>query len=596
MTGRATTLSELLAENSASHGSAPALLDVSGAAVSHADLYRTAVDMRTQLLALGLEPGCRVGLVTPRGPEGLVAFLGVAGLGAAAPMNPASRLEEFEAAITLLKLDAMVCVQAGSKAVLAAQRAGVAAIEGEWSVANGAVWHLRACGQAHANAQPSSHALERAPGDIVLLMQTSGSTGKPKVVPISHANVLAAARGIVGAFDLRPGDRCLNVMPLFHVHGLLSAGVSSIAGGASVVCTPAFDAARLPAWLANTASTWFTASPTMHFAALDHAVRGGRAPRHPGLRFVRSSSAPLSSTKIAALEELYGAPLIETYGLTETASLITSNPLPPGCRKPGSVGVAIGADIAIADEGGRILTEPGRSGEIVISGPSVVSGYEASEEVNRASFRGKWLRTGDGGHLDADGYLFVTHRLKEVVKRGGEQVMLAEIDHVLNGHPAVHVAVAFTVAHKTLGEEVVAAVQLKPGQTASARELKVHVMGTLATYKVPSGIFFVDNFPRNAAGKIVRRELAKLATRECAAADAPGGLEGSLLAAWRSVIQASDLGPRDNVFLAGADPIRAKEILQLIESEWHVQLKFKDLLLAPTVAEQAQLLQGAQRT
>jgi acyl-CoA synthetase (AMP-forming)/AMP-acid ligase II len=326
-------------------------------------------------------------------------------------------------------------------------------------------------------------------------------------VPLTHANLAASARNIGRSLQLTPADLCLNVMPLFHIHGLVAAVLASLAAGASVVCTSGFDAMKFFSWLAESEATWFTAVPTMHQAILSRADRNREPLSRSRLRFVRSSSAPLPPKVMAALENVFGVPAVEAYGMTEAAHQIASNPLPPGERLAGSVGLAAGPDLAVMAPGGRLVAS-GEAGEIVIRGANVTSGYDNNPEANAQAFVDGWLRTGDLGVVDGAGYVRLIGRLKEIINRGGEKISPREVDEVLMDHPSVDQAVAFAVPHAMLGEEVAAAVVLKEAATATAGELRRFAAERLADFKVPRRFVFVDDIPKGATGKLQRNGLA----------------------------------------------------------------------------------------
>ena len=230
-------------------------------------------------------------------------------------------------------------------------------------------------------------------------------------MPLTQRNIAASARNIAHTLALTPADRCLNIMPLFHIHGLIGAVLSSLAAGGSVWCTPGFNALRFFGWLKTAAPTWYSAVPTMHQAILARADRNRAAAEGAGLRFIRSSSSSLPPQVMAALEETFGCPVIESYGMTEAAHQMASNPLPPAARKAGTVGPAAGPEIAVLDTANRPLPA-GSTGEVCIRGANVTPGYEANPEANAAAFAGGWFHTGDQGMLDGEGYLTITGRLK----------------------------------------------------------------------------------------------------------------------------------------------------------------------------------------
>jgi oxalate---CoA ligase len=297
-------------------------------------------------------------------------------------------------------------------------------------------------------------------------------------------------------------------MPLFHIHGLIAAVLASLAAGGTVCCSPGFNALKFFHWFEAVRPSWYTAVPTMHQGLLARAARNAAAIKSGRLRFVRSSSASLVPRVMTELEDLLGVPVIESYGMTEAAHQMASNPPPPKPRFPGSAGTAAGPEIAIMDDAGALLV-PGTLGEVVIRGPNVTAGYDNNPEANAKAFTNGWFRTGDQGRLDENGYLWLTGRLKELINRGGEKIGPLEIDAVLMQHPSVAQAVAFAIPHKKLGEEVAAAVVLRPGQTAGEHELRDFAAAHLARFKVPRKIIFVDEIPKGATGKLQRAGLTQ---------------------------------------------------------------------------------------
>ena len=290
-----------------------------------------------------------------------------------------------------------------------------------------------------------------------------------------------------------------------HIHGLIAAVLSSLEAGASVHCAPGFNALHIFRWLDEVKPSWYTAVPTMHQAILARAARNKDIIDRLKLRFVRSSSSSLPPPVMRELEETFGCPVLEAYGMTEAAHQMASNPLPPKARKPGSVGVAAGPEVAIMDEGGALVLRGGL-GEVVIRGPNVTNGYEANPDANAKAFAAGWFRTGDQGTIDDEGYLRITGRLKELINRGGEKIAPLEVDAVLLEHPAVAEGICFAVPDAKYGEEVQAAVVLK-GQ-ATADEIQKFCAGRLADFKVPKKIYLADSLPRTATGKIQRRHVA----------------------------------------------------------------------------------------
>nr|MBW4037080.1 AMP-binding protein [Pseudomonadota bacterium] len=299
-----------------------------------------------------------------------------------------------------------------------------------------------------------------------------------------------------------------NVMPLFHIHGLVAATLASLAAGARVCCTPGFNAFRFATWLHEVQPSWYTAVPTMHQAILMRVRGEPAAMRAARLRFIRSSSASLPPQVMTELEDVFAAPVIEAYGMTEAAHQMAANPLPPRARKPGSVGLPAGPEIAIMNEAGALLDQGG-TGEVVIRGPNVTLGYAGNPEATARAFTNGWFRTGDEGRLDADGYLHLTGRLKEMINRGGEKISPLEVDVALLDHPGVAEACTFAVPHAKLGEEVAAIVVPRPGTTLTVQDVRDFAAARLAPFKVPRQILIMDAIPKGATGKVQRIGLAQ---------------------------------------------------------------------------------------
>ena len=297
-------------------------------------------------------------------------------------------------------------------------------------------------------------------------------------------------------------------MPLFHIHGLIGATLASLSAGASVYCTTGFNALRFFTVLEEAAPTWYTGVPTMHQAILARAGRNIDVIRKCGLRFIRSSSSSLAPQVMAALEETFAVPVIESYGMTEAAHQMASNLLPPGKRKHGTVGVSAGPEIAIMDDADNLL-EVGALGEIVIRGENVTPGYLNNASANEENFTGGWFRTGDQGVMDEEGYLTITGRLKEIINRGGEKISPREVDDVLMDHRAVQQVVTFAVPHAKLGEDVAAAIVLREGERVTEREIRDFAAERLARFKVPKLVLFLDEIPKGATGKLQRIGLAE---------------------------------------------------------------------------------------
>ncbi len=500
-----TTITQLLGQGDAD---APAIAAPGRQAATYDDLRALTTRTTAHLNALGIGRNDRVAIVLPNGPEMAAAFIAIAAGATTAPLNPGYRAEEFRFYLQDLGAKALL-VEAGSDspALAVATELGIATYQVNIPAGTSAgmftIEPLNT-GEAETCRRPGL----AEPDDIALVLHTSGTTSRPKIVPLSQRNICASAGHIATTLHLGRADRCLNVMPLFHIHGLLAAVTASLSAGAGVFCTPGFNALRFFAWLEEAAPSWYTAVPTMHQAILSRAPRNTDIVARADLRFIRSSSSSLPPQVMAALEQTFGCPVIESYGMTEAAHQMTSNPLPPAPRKPGTVGTAAGPEVAIMGADDALMASGG-TGEIVIRGPNVTAGYEANPQANAQGFTNGWFRTGDQGIIDDDGYLTITGRLKEIINRGGEKISPREVDEILLDHPAVDQIVTFALAHPKLGEEVAAAIVLAEGQTASESELRDFAAQRLADFKVPRKIVFLDEIPKGPTGKLQRIGLAK---------------------------------------------------------------------------------------
>jgi oxalate---CoA ligase len=460
------------------------------------------------LNGLGIGVADRVAIVLPNGPEMASAFLTVGSAATAAPLNPGYRYEEFDFYLSDLNAKALL-ILAGmdSPARAVANARGIPILELEADPAGPAGEFSIRPSSLVASLPVASN--PPGPEDIALVLHTSGTTARPKIVPLSHRNVTASAVNIRRTLSLTRDDVCLNIMPLFHIHGLIGAVLSSIAAGASIACAPSFDALKFFRWFAESNPTWYTAVPTMHQAILGRAARNLEVIAAGRLRLIRSSSSSLPPSVMEDLEKVFGVPVLESYGMTEAAHQMASNPLPPGKRFAGSVGIASGPEIAVMDEAGKIL-KANDIGEVVIRGRDVFAGYENNPEANAKAWSNGWFRTGDQGYLDEAGYLRLTGRLKELINRGGEKVSPVEVETALLSHPLIAQAVAFAIAHPMLGEEVAAAIVLREGETPSEHEVREFVAARLAQFKVPRKIVFLDVIPKGSTGKPQRIGLAKV--------------------------------------------------------------------------------------
>jgi acyl-CoA synthetase (AMP-forming)/AMP-acid ligase II len=579
--------------------SAVAIVAPGRAPLTYGRLGLQIADTVATLNAMGLGRNDRVALVLPQGPEMTLAFLAVAAGAACVPLNPAYRANEFDFLLADLHAKAVVMqsgVDSPARAITQARGLPILELSPVYEAEAGSFTL-----SGERRPPPTQHGFAH-PGDVALVLHTSGTTAQPKIVPLTQTNICMSAHNHIRTLALVERDRCLNVMPLFHIHGLISAVLASLVAGASVVCAPGFSTPDFFAWMEEFCPTWYTAAPTIHQAVLAGAApRREMLQRHP-LRFVRSAAAALPPQVMQELEQVFNAPVIESYGMTEAAAQITSNPLPPGQRKPGSVGRPAGPEVAIMDEAGHLLP-PGAAGEIVIRGANVIQAYEDNPTANMSAFTEGWFRTGDQGRLDPEGYLFITGRLKELINRGGEKISPREVEEVLIDHPAVAQVVAFAVPHAQLGEEVAAAVVLGEGGAATGWEIRAFAATRLADFKVPSRVLVVDEIPHGPTGKLQRIGLAETlgitasnqrhrelrqTTAEYVAPRTP--VERALATIWAEVLGLDQVGIHDNFFELGVTSIRGTMLINKLQEHLKESISTVALFDAPTVAALAAFL------
>ncbi len=476
------------------------VLPESGVRITYAELQDQVEAAAAALAAAGISRGDRVGIALPNGLPTIVAFLAASTAGTAAPLNPAYKEEEFRFYLEDTNARVLIVPREGAEEARRAAADRVRLIVADMDSSG----RVRLDTGAGARATPPSPSVD----DVALILHTSGSTGRPKRVPLSHANLSISAQNVARSYKLTGDDVSMCVMPLFHVHGLVASTLATLSTGGTVVVPAKFNPLSFWRVARDHGVTWYSAVPTLHQLLL--ARVDAKATARPAgtekLRFIRSCSASLAPAVMHDLEAAFGAPVLEAYGMTEAAHQMASNPLPPGERKPGSVGRGTDVRVSIMDTSGQHLAA-GERGEVVISGPNVIRGYENNPEANATSFVDGWFRTGDQGFLDHDGYLTLVGRIKELINRGGEKISPREIDEVLLTHPAVAEAVCFGVAHPTWGEEVEAAVVVR--QPVAEAELLAFCRERLADYKRPKQIHITDVIPRTATGKIQRRLVAQ---------------------------------------------------------------------------------------
>ena len=454
-----------------------------------------------QLAATNVKNSDRAAIVLPNGPLMASSFLSISSYMSAAPLNPSYKQEEFEFYLDDLK-PKFLLVEPNSKslAVIAAKNLNIPVFEMKISD-NQPLGTFELFDKETDYKNPNDY-------DEALVLHTSGTTSRPKIVPLSNLNIFTSAVNISKSLKLTADDHCLNIMPLFHIHGLIAVLSASAKVGASVCASNGFNALKFLDLAETQNITWYSGVPTMHQAILLRAQKNSDKAKKLNLRFIRSSSASLPPAIFEQLNDIFQTPVIEAYGMTEATHQMASNPLPPAIQKPGLVGMPAGPEICIMNDKNEKLPE-GEIGEICIKGDNVTNGYENNPEANKQSFVNDWFRTGDEGFFDEDGYLKISGRLKEIINKGGEKISPLEVDNILMDFPPIDQALCFGYKDKMLGEDIAVAIKLKENKSCTEDDIKSYANEKLAKFKIPKKIFIVEDIPKGATGKLQRIGLAK---------------------------------------------------------------------------------------
>ncbi|WBL80177.1 amino acid adenylation domain-containing protein [Bradyrhizobium xenonodulans] len=569
---------------------APALLAPGRPPLTYGKLGDLIQHLVRTLRGLGIGPADRIAVALPRGADSALALIAVASSCACVPINPDLTADELQRYFSELKLTALLTrADMNSPSRDVAKALDIAVID----FVPGPDDNLGGCAFIGPTVGPANGSGASRGDDDAFILLTSGTAARPKMVPLTQRNVCLSAYNAGRVLSLGPHDRLLNALPLFHAHGLISGLLTALAAGSSVICTDGFDASSFFGWMRELRPTWYTAVPTIHRALLTAAEANPDRARSSSLRVIRSASSSLAPAILSGLETMFGVPVLETYGMTEAASQIAANPFE--LRKVGSVGRAAGPEIAIMDETGRTLAS-GEHGEIMLRGPNMSRGYYNDEAATRAAFRNGWFRTGDLGYLDADGYLFIVGRIKDVINRGGQKISPLEVEEVLLSHPAVLEAGVFAVPHPKLGENVAAVVVLRPNSEATSDQLRQFARKRLAAYKVPSLIRSVATLPKGASGKVKRNALADLVARAEHGDEAQlprNALETQLAEIWAGLLELPQVGVDQDVFALGADSLAATQMRSRLRERFNVDFSFEDIFDCATVSALAARIETA---
>jgi oxalate---CoA ligase len=575
-----------------------ALVATGFAPLSYRELHCLTDEMRNALRLAGFSRDARIAISMPDGPQAALAIVAVACSAVSVPLNPKLTLREIESCFAAIRPDAVLMVKgADSPAKTVAERVDITIIELTQSKEGQLAFGVAEV-TARAAASPDESSEPDADG-LALILQTSGTSAKPKLIPISHRNVLVTAARVQAWYNLTPYDRCLGVSPVFYAHGLKVTVFPPLLTGGSVAFPKDASKFDFAEWFGSLKPTWYSAGPTLHRLLFDQIESWTDAEAGHSLRFVTAGLALLPAEVQEGLQRTLGVPVLACCGASE-ASVIASNEPPPGRAKLGTVGIPWPDTVIIVGEDGARLP-PGRRGEIWVSGPTVIAGYLNAPELNRVSFADGWFKTDDIGSLDEDGFLTLHGRKDDLINRGGEKISPLEIDDALMRHPAIDEAAAFAVPHSRLGEDVAAAVVLRPGMNLKIEELRSHLQKQLASFKIPRRIVIRDHLPKGQTGKVLRRQLAELIEEDTAEirTDAPQGhkdlsvnstLVMQITEIWERLLKIAPLSPGDDFFEKGGDSLLAMEMLVELELLTGRTILKSILFDAPTIGQLAQAL------
>jgi acyl-CoA synthetase (AMP-forming)/AMP-acid ligase II len=501
---RFATLRDALQSHIENQPTAPFLIaPINGTVAHYSELFDDTLLLSTKLTALGVNKGSHVGFLLHNGYRTTATFIGLMASGyVAVPLNLLSHGTQLAHVLSHSEVQ-LVFVSAP---YLAQLNEAIAQCEP----------HVRARIRIEIVDEDERIASNDAvlaktlpavsPDAPALLMYTSGTTGKPKGALMTHGALCYAAQTVVAWHDLTPQDRVLSSLPLYHINGQCIATLAPFVSGGSIIAPAKFSVSAWWQWVEEFKPTWINVVPTIIAYLLNAA--NAESKNYPSIRFARSASAPLPPDQHRAFEKTFGIGVIEAMGMTECCSVVFCNPQAPDQRKYGTPGLPCGVDARVVNPETNAPLENDAVGELQLRGANVMSGYFNDEAKTREAISGDgWLRTGDLGYRDSDGFYFVTGRIKELIIKGGENIAPREIDEALLAHPAVLEAAAVGIPDDNYGQDILVAVVLKPGAQASEATLREHCIRRLGKYKTPKTFRFVDELPKGASGKVQRLKL-----------------------------------------------------------------------------------------
>jgi acyl-CoA synthetase (AMP-forming)/AMP-acid ligase II/thioesterase domain-containing protein len=586
------TIGEYFRRNAEQQPDHPAIAASGFTPLSYKQLQCVIDHVHTALRLAGLSQDARIAISMRDGPQAALAIVAVACSAVSVPLNPRQTLGEIEKCFAAIRPDALLVVEGGDSAARSvAERKGMTIME---ATEKGGTLGFSIA------APKTSIAVTRGeskpdPDAPAFILQTSGTAAEPKLVPYSHRNMLVTAAIAKARYNLTPQDRCLSVSPVFYAHGLKVTVFTPLLTGGTVAFPTDASKFDFSEWFSVLKPTWYSAGPTLQRLVFDKIQsRVDKTARH-ALRFITAGLASAPRDVLEGLQQALGIPVLTCYGASE-ASVISSNLPSPGRSKVGTVGLPWPDTVIIAGEDGRSLP-PGKQGEILVGGSTVTSGYLNAPELNRTRFVNGWFKTGDIGSVDEEGFLTICGRKDDLINRGGEKISPFEIDDALMRHPAIAEAAAYAVPHPRLGEDVAAAIVLRPGMTVKPVELRGYLREQLAPFKVPRRIVIRDQLPKGQTGKVLRRQLADTAAESEIAAPQPventpvdGDLVLRLTEIWERLLKIAPISLDDDFIENGGDSLLAMEMAAEVERVTGRTLSGSILFEAATIRQLAQKL------
>ncbi|MHA1661068.1 MAG: SDR family NAD(P)-dependent oxidoreductase [Promethearchaeota archaeon] len=549
-------------------------------AITYNNLYKEIKDTIARLSALGIKKNNRIAVVLPNNPEMAIIFLAVSSFATCIPLNPDFTKKELNFFLKKLKPHAILLPDNldNPRVFLSAQKIKIIVAKIKFYKSFKIGIKEFKCDKKNITSKKIFVKLSKT-SDIALIIHTSGTTADSKIVPLTHKNICTSARVKCDVLKITQKDQALNMMQLFNVHGI-SIMITSLMSGGKTIFVPAFNKEKFLGWLKRYKITWFSTTPTI-IGEISNITDSKQ--ENNKLRFIRSSAAILPPKIQSKIKFLFGVDIIDSYGMTEALEVACSYLK----KKIGSVGKATASEIAIVDKNNKFIKSD-KIGEILIKGENVFHGYY--KQANKNYFYKGWFRSGDLGYMDNDGFIFIVGRTKEIVNRGGNKIIPAEVDKVLMKHPFVKTAVSFSVPHSSLGEDL--AVAIKLNKKLTKKEVYDFMVNKLATYKIPRQILIVDKIPKSKTGKYQRHKLYNHFKSYLKMENGKpfNEIEETLVELWKEVLKMESISIFDNFFQLGGSSILVTQLQSKLDKIFPGKIKVADLFTYPTISELAEYI------